>query len=210
MDVLQFIITVILVTASGALAPGPLFFANISYGTKTGAKSGLIFSIAHTIIELTLVMFLAMGLLTVSNEPVVKITIGITGGIALITFGVIQIKNSFKKEVDNRMHKKPSHKHLFIMGSMLTGLNPYFILWWLTVGSQLILMALELAAFLGVLLMYLCHVWMDYLWLTGTAYFAKKGSNIIGSKSYPVTVAVFGVILIYFGLSFLTDALKLI
>ncbi|HHH80308.1 MAG TPA: lysine transporter LysE [Thermoplasmatales archaeon] len=210
MDVLQFIITVILITASGALAPGPLFFATISYGAKSGAKSGLIFSIAHTLVEFTLVMLLAVGLLTISNEPVVKLTIGVIGGVALIVFGLFQIKSLFTPGIKNQVYKEPSHKHLFIVGSVFTALNPYFILWWLTVGSQLIIMALEVAAFFGVLFMYLCHVWMDYAWLTGIAYFAKRGSSIIGSKGYHVVVAVFGFILIYFGLSFLIDALKLI
>ncbi len=48
MDLFSFVVTVIILTASGALAPGPLFFATITHGTKHGAKSGLIFSIAHT------------------------------------------------------------------------------------------------------------------------------------------------------------------
>ena len=68
MDILGFIATVILLTASGALAPGPLFFQTISQGTKTGARSGLIFSIAHTIVEFSLIMLLTFGLLAVKNE----------------------------------------------------------------------------------------------------------------------------------------------
>ena len=198
MDVVQFIITVILITASGALAPGPLVFATISYGAKSGAKSGLIFSIAHTLVEFTLVMLLAVGLLTISNEPVVKLTIGVIGGVALIVFGLFQIKSLFTPGIKNQVYKEPSHKHLFIVGSVFTALNPYFILWWLTVGSQLIIMALEIAAFFGVLFMYLCHgIWQDIY-------------QILESKGYHVVVAVFGFILIYFGLSFLIDALKLI
>jgi threonine/homoserine/homoserine lactone efflux protein len=68
MDPLNFAITVILITASGALAPGPLFFVTITHGAKSGAKSGILFSIAHTIVEFTLVMLLALGLLNVTNE----------------------------------------------------------------------------------------------------------------------------------------------
>jgi threonine/homoserine/homoserine lactone efflux protein len=82
-------------------------------------------------------------------------------------------------------------------------LNPYFILWWLTVGAQLIIIALEFAALIGVLFMFVCHVWMDYVWLTGTAYFAKKGTNIMGLKWYKPLLIVFGVILIYFGITFI-------
>ena len=48
MDALNLAVTIILVTASGALAPGPLFFVTISHGANFGIKSGLLFSIAHT------------------------------------------------------------------------------------------------------------------------------------------------------------------
>jgi len=84
MDILNFIVTVVLVTASGALAPGSLFVANISYGSKLGAKSGLIFSVSHSIIEFSLVMVFALGLLTVANEPIVRFVVGISGGIFVI------------------------------------------------------------------------------------------------------------------------------
>ena len=89
MEIFGFIATVILITASGALAPGPLFFATVSNGAKSGARSGLMFSVAHTVVEFSLIMLLAVGLLTVANETIVKLVIGIAGGIALIAFGLL-------------------------------------------------------------------------------------------------------------------------
>jgi threonine/homoserine/homoserine lactone efflux protein len=84
-------------------------------------------------------------------------------------------------------------------------LNPYFILWWLTVGGNLIIIALEFAALIGVVFMFLCHVWMDYVWLTGVAYFSKKGTNIISLKWYKSLMIIFGAVLIYFGSKFIFD-----
>ena len=206
MDLFSFVVTVIILTASGALAPGPLFFATVTHGTKHGAKSGLIFSIAHTVVEFLLIMLLALGLLTVASEPIVKMVIGLIGGIVLITFGAIQIRSSIISNPEDLKKPKASYRHLFILGLAFTGLNPYFILWWLTVGAQLIIIALEFAALIGVLFMFICHVWMDYVWLTGTAYFAKKGTNIMGLKWYKPLLIVFGVILIYFGITFIISA----
>ena len=68
-------VTTILVTASGALSPGPLFFALITYGAKSGAKGGLGFAVAHPLIELPLVILLALGFLTVASQPAVKVMI---------------------------------------------------------------------------------------------------------------------------------------
>ena len=203
MEVFGFIATIIVLTASGALAPGPLFFATISHGTKPGAKPGIIFSIAHTVVEFSLIMLLALGLLTIASEPIVKIVIGLVGGIVLIAFGAFQIRKYIISKPKELTKPKSSYKHLFLIGLAFTGLNPYFILWWLTVGAQLILMALSFAAILGVVLMFISHVWMDYVWLTGVSYFAKKGTNIMGLKWYKPLMILFGAILIYFGLTFI-------
>lgn len=94
MDPLNFAITVIILTASGALAPGPLFFVTIIHGAKSGTKTGVTFSLAHTLVEFTLVMLLALGLLSVVNEPAVRIGFGVAGGVALIIFGFMQIRSS--------------------------------------------------------------------------------------------------------------------
>ena len=207
MEILGFVVTVVLITASGALAPGPMFFATISYGAKSGAKSGLIFSVAHTVVEFSLIMVLALGLLAVANETIVKLAIGVTGGVALIAFGLFQLYKSYKNRTEEQKQDMPSHRHLFFMGAILTGLNPYFVLWWFTAGAKLIILALEFAALAGVIFMYICHVWMDYVWLTTIAHFAKKGINALGTKWYRALIAVFGIVLIYFGLTFIIDAL---
>lgn len=203
MEILGFVATIIIITASGALAPGPLFFATVSHGAKHGAKSGLIFSIAHTVVEFSLIMLFALGLLTIASEPIVKIVIGVVGGIVLIAFGAVQIRKMIILNTEDLKKPKSSYRHLFFIGIAFTGLNPYFILWWLTVGAKLIVIALEFAALLGVVIMFICHVWMDYVWLTGVAYFAKRGTSVIGLKWYKLLMIIFGAILIYFGASFI-------
>jgi threonine/homoserine/homoserine lactone efflux protein len=207
MDALTFVVTVILITASGALAPGPLFFAAISHGAKVGARSGVAFSIAHTLIEFALVMLLALGLLTVVNEPLVKLIVGILGGVVLVVFGAFQIRSSLIATSYENESGKMSNWNLLLIGLSFTGLNPFFIVWWLTAGAKLVLLSLEFASLAGVVLMYGCHVWMDYLWLTSVSHFAKIGMNVVGFKWYRIIIVFFGIVLIYFGIVFLIDAL---
>jgi threonine/homoserine/homoserine lactone efflux protein len=208
MDPLNFAVTVVLITASGALAPGPLFFVTLSQGVKSGTRSGLIFSVAHTLVEFSLVLFLALGLLSVASEPVARLAVGVAGGVVLLVFGVLQIRGSFVGKSDEEKAKRRASRSLFLIGLAFTGLNPYFIIWWLTIGANLILLALEFAGLAGVVFMYLCHVWVDYVWLTMLANFAKRGAKILKLKWYRVLMAVFGVVLIYFGISFLVDAIS--
>lgn len=208
MNPLDFAATIVLITASGALAPGPLFFAGISHGIQSGAKSGLIFSIAHTLVEFTLVMLLSVGLLSAVNSPAIRFILGMVGGVTLILFGILQIQKTLRSPSSESESKGMTSRNLLLVGLALTGLNPFFIIWWLTVGAQLIVMALEFASFFGVLFMYACHVWMDYVWLTAVAHFAKMGTNIVGFKWYRILIAGFGAILIYFGFTFLLDSMR--
>jgi len=207
MDIFAFIGTIVVVTASGALAPGPLFFVNVAHGTKSGAKGGMAFSIGHTLVEFGLVMLLALGLLTVVNEPAVKAVIGVVGGVFLLAFGVLQIHQFLISKSEFSGIETMASRNPLLLGSLFTGLNPYFIIWWLTVGLKLISDSIIFASWAGVLLMYVAHVWMDYVWLTTTAYLAKKGTSLIGSRGYRIVMAAFGGILVYFGLYFLLSSL---
>jgi len=187
--------------------PGPLFFTNLAHGTKSGAKGGLAFAVGHTVFELSLVMFLAITLYTVINTPLVKLVVGVAGGTALLVFGVLQIREALtSKAVGASKGGIPSRNPLFL-GTLFTGLNPYFIIWWLTIGMTLIVNALALASFIGVFIMYVSHVWMDYAWLIGTAYLAKRGKNLVDKKGYRIVMMIFGGILVAFGLYFLLSPL---
>ncbi len=90
MEVLDFIVTVILVTASGALAPGPCFL-RLYLRVPVRSQKWICFSIAHSMVEFSLVMLLALGLLSVASEQSVKLVIGVAGGVVLIGFGLMQV-----------------------------------------------------------------------------------------------------------------------
>jgi threonine/homoserine/homoserine lactone efflux protein len=210
MNLLDFVATVVVVTASGALAPGPLSFGILMQGSKEGARSGFSCAIGHTLVEFPLVLALSFGLLAAASQPMIKSVIGLVGGLGLIGFGILQIYQTLKSKTNLSSNTKTRRlpASSLVLGFALTGLNPYFILWWLTIGSVLIVQALAFAAIIGVLIMYVSHVWMDYAFLTALAYFAKKGKSIVGSKYYKVVLIAFGLILVYFGLSFTIGAIR--
>jgi threonine/homoserine/homoserine lactone efflux protein len=209
-NLINFVVTIIIVTASGALAPGPLFFGLLMHGSKEGARAGFSCAIGHTIVEFPLVLALALGLLAAANQPVIKGIIGFVGGIGLIGFGILQIYDTVRNKPEfgevSKKRKLPGSS--LVLGLALTGLNPYFILWWLTIGSILIVQALAFAAILGVLIMYVSHVWMDYAYLTTIAHLGKKGKAIVGSRYYRFVLVAFGLVLIYYGSTFILNAAK--
>jgi len=203
MSFLEFGLTVVLASTSGVLSPGPLFFANLLYGSKYGYKAGLKCSYGHTIVELPLILLLAFGVLSLEVFPSFKPAISIIGGITLVAFAVIQVYSAIRKKQDTIQTRRSP----LLMGIIFSALNPFFIIWWLTVGMKIITDALLLASMFGLAFMFLTHIWMDYVWLTSIAHLAKKGVKIIGSKYYSILLLGLSAALVYLGANFIIEGL---
>lgn len=184
--------------------PGPLFAASILQGTSGGAKSGLMMSVGHTLVELPLVLLMGLGISSVMNLPGFSVMVGLVGGSALIAFGLAQVRNTSRGLPNPEpVEGAKMRRRALVLGVGLTGLNPYFIVWWFTVGLGLVVQAVELGALLGVLLMYVSHVWMDYAWLMGTAYLSARGTTLLGTRGYRYLLIALGLLLVYFGIGFI-------
>jgi threonine/homoserine/homoserine lactone efflux protein len=206
MNVLDFGIEVIALSASGVLAPGPLFFANLAYGTRHDKWSGIKVAYGHTAVELPLIIILAAGLFTFDTAKKYSSVVGLIGGIAILAFAGLQIASIIKEK---RGHDTPNivgSKGPFIVGIALSALNPFFILWWFTVGLKLIADSAAFGVTTGVAILFVLHIWMDYAWLASTAYLASKGTFALKSKYYPTLLLGLIVVLMYYGVSFISQA----
>lgn len=161
-------------------------------------------SVGHTLVELPLVMVIGLGISSLLNLPGFTTLVGLVGGLALIAFGILQLRdvtsNSFGMEPAEGTKLQ---KRSLMLGVGLTGLNPFFIVWWLTVGLGLVAQAVELGALLGVFIMYVSHVWMDYAWLTGTAFLSARGKTLLKARGYRLLLVGLALLLIYFGAGFI-------
>jgi threonine/homoserine/homoserine lactone efflux protein len=217
MNILEFAGEVILLSTSGVLSPGPLFYINLIYGSKQGGgiHTGIKIAYGHTIVELPLIIILTLGLsklssvYLISNENL-KI-IGLIGGVSITVFSLIQIHSIIKRKVaiyvDANSNKNyfPKIKHKtngpIILGIFFTALNPFFLVWWSTVGLKLISDSiLSFGVILGVMFTFFFHIWMDYAWLTGTSYMISKGISILKAKFYNVLLFILSILLALSGL----------
>ena len=202
----EFLATVVLVSVSGVLSPGPLFLASTLRAARLGAISGFQCAIGHTIVEAPLVFGLTVGLAAILNQVSLRV-IGLLGGTVLLFFAVLQFRQASRK-VDLNTERLPSFwdkQPGVVLGVLFTALNPFFILWWLTVGLALVSQAILLGSLLGVVAMYGAHIWMDYAWLTGAAKVAHQGNPLLG-KWYRILLAIFAVAMTYFGVVFFVSA----
>jgi threonine/homoserine/homoserine lactone efflux protein len=202
MELLDFGAQVIAISASGVLAPGPLFFTNMLYGTRQGARAGLKVAYGHTVVELPLIVLLAVGLFTSAAATQYAGTIGIVGGVGILGFAALQIAGVIGKKNFQAASTMASGKSPFVAGIALTALNPFFLVWWFTVGLKLIADSATFGLAAGIIILFALHIWMDHAWLAGTAYLASKGSLVLKSKYYPLVLLGLAAILLYYGVYF--------
>jgi threonine/homoserine/homoserine lactone efflux protein len=208
MNVLDFGIEVLAVSASGVLAPGPLFFANLVYGARHDKWSGIKVAYGHTVVELPLIVILAAGLFTFDAAKKNAGTIGLIGGIAILAFAGLQIVSIIREKRGYEAPPIADSKGPFIVGIALSALNPFFLIWWFTAGLKLISDSTAFGVGSGVVILFALHIWMDYVWLAGTAYLASKGAFFLKSKYYLVLLLGLAVILMCYGISFVLEAVS--
>ena len=198
----EFAIIVITISLSGVMSPGPLFAANAAYGLKGGIKTGLKMAYGHTVVELPLVVLLGIGAISLTTIPQFREITSILGALSLFVFAGIQIKSTIKKPSTIFEGKHGP----FLAGIILSGLNPFFLIWWFTIGFKLITDAIVLYSFIGIGVMFAFHIWMDYAWICSVAFLSSKGKKIISNKKYSIFMIAISGVLVYFGIVFLLQA----
>jgi threonine/homoserine/homoserine lactone efflux protein len=199
--VFVFILTIVGISLSGVMAPGPITAATLAAGARN-RHAGAWICAGHVLVELPLVLLMAAGLGVFLQPPGVRTGIGLIGGVLLLLMG-LQLLMTLRKPEGSSVGSMKCHP-LWI-GVVLSGANPYFILWWATVGLTLTSRALDfglLALGLFALIHWLCDLgWMEILSMAGF-----KGSQALGGRSQTVIAVVCAVMLLGFGVKFICDA----
>ena len=212
MTLLDIGLQIILVSVSGVLSPGPLFFANLVLSKNGGFWSGIKIAIGHTIVELPVVILYSIPLIIFTSQSVTFSInfISFIGGISLISFGILFVVKIISKNnkhnylIDSSRIEKP-----VIAGMLFTGINPFFFLWWISVGIKLISDSIALLGYpIGIAFLFLVHVWMDYAWLGLTSYFASRGISVLRSQYHKFIILILTIPLFYYGINFTLTAIR--
>jgi len=208
LGLLELFVLVVSLSASGVLSPGPLFFITVENALRSGGRSGWVVALGHMSFEFPLVLGLAYGVWGFLANKLVRFAIGLSGAAAIIIFGVFQANSSYQGlrrgddlRADNRGFDLGGGWFFrsFLVGLTFTGLNPYFLIWWFTVGLSLITYALEMASILGVFIMYLFHIWMDYAFLGAVSHLTATGRKTLKTRHLHIISLILSIVLIGIG-----------
>lgn len=198
---LGFLATAVTISLSGVMAPGPITAATLAAGTRT-RHAGALIALGHLAVELPVILLLVAGTGDFFQSARTRVGIGLAGGVFLLVMG-IQLLLSLSSN-ENAEEVVP-RRHPFWSGVVLTAANPYFLVWWATVGLTLALQAMEFGlVVLG--LFALVHWLCDLSWLEVLSLAGFKGTEAWGQRSQKIVSAVCGALLIGFGLKFVWGA----
>ena len=122
-------------------------------------------------------------------------------------FSILQINSILRDKKSNTTTKsngifntKSNIRNPILAGFIFTILNPFFLVWWLTIGSKFISESvINFGIVEGISIIFLSHIWMDYFWLWFTSFMINKGKSIIKEKVYRIFVFTISVILGIYG-----------
>jgi threonine/homoserine/homoserine lactone efflux protein len=205
LSIYTLVLQTLIASPSGALSPGPLTFATIALGVNGGWRKGAYVALGHMSFELPYVALIAFAMNTIRDvlSSFIGDIITVAGVGVLMFFAMSLIRESLSNpNVSARNIGVKGTSNAFAIGFLFTSLNIFFLLWWLSVGFGLILLALEIG-FIGIIIMFFSHIWMDFLWLSLIAEAGKRGIALIGRKGYRAMLLVFGILLLFLGINIL-------
>ena len=198
-DIFQMVFLGFVIGLTGALAPGPTLVATINASIAGDWTTGLKVSLGHVIVELFLVILILLGLATVAL-PYTSAIAGI-GGIALVAFGVLTIAGSRKATMSSSPVQTVANPYM--AGLVTSAANPYFWIWWLSIGGAMVIAGLEGGLVLAGAFM-LGHWTADTAWLTLVSTGVSKGRTIFSDTAYQKIMLLCGIFLILFGVYYLS------
>lgn len=199
--------TSFLVGLSGALVPGPMLTVTISESVKKGFKAGPLVVSGHIITEITLMVVILGGLGWIIGSKTALFVIGTVGGLVLIFMGYNISKNK-ENMLNVSKNKVIGHKYGSVFSGVITSVsNPYFFIWWATVGFAFMFKGLELAGIFGLLGFLLGHWSADLGWYGVVSFFTSKGSKVMDERSYQLIMKICGVFLIFLGIYFILSVI---
>jgi len=208
---LEIFITSFVVAFSGAIMPGPMLTATIAESSKRGIKAGPLIVLGHGILEIILILALAIGMASILTQGAIIRAVALVGGAFLVFLGFTMCRDALQERVDaaDIFGGKRENKgfHPVLSGIFVSLSNPYWTIWWATVGLSYITLSLKKGGG-GLASFFFGHILADLLWFTFIAAVVAGGSRFFSQKIYSYLISVCGLLLIGLGVYFIISGLR--
>ncbi len=217
MDLGAIFITALVVGFSGAAMPGPLMTVTIGEVVRRGFIAGPLLIVGHALLEVLLVLLLLWGAAEILLAEQVQIIIALAGGAFLIYLGWTMYRNARRgrvylqlaPEAEGIADKQVAERykmHPVLAGILVSLSNPYWSIWWATIGLAYITTAMARGT-TGLLAFMSGHLLADFIWYGFISGAVAGGRRFLNQQFYRGVVAVCGIFLVVLGSYFVYSGL---
>lgn len=196
--------TSFIVGMSGAATPGPLLMVNITEAARRGFWAGPGVALGHSLLELAVVVLLSLGLSGFLQTGLVPGIVGLLGGLFLLWMaqGIIRRAPGISlKAAIEEARGAPAHGPV-LAGATASLANPYWLVWWATVGAGLIVTSYS-RGLAGLAAFYAGHIAADFAWYTLVSAIVATGRRLMTDTVYRALLIAVAVFLLALGVFFI-------
>jgi threonine/homoserine/homoserine lactone efflux protein len=201
-SVLAIILSVIVISLSGVMMPGPMFAVAVAKSYHS-PWAGTKMSIGHAIVEVPLILLIYFGFAQFFQRDAVQIGLSLAGGAVIIWLGI----NMFRARKDVVSSGKDLKYGAVTVGIVMSAINPLFLLWWATVGSMLVMKFIAFGT-VGLPVLIITHWTCDLVWLSFVSVLIYRTKALWGLKLQEWIFAVCSLLLVGFGVWYLISGIQ--
>jgi threonine/homoserine/homoserine lactone efflux protein len=207
---LVLFLTALGIAYSGAMMPGPMLTVVVTETPRHGFKAGPLVVLGHAILELTLLLLLVVGLGPALKNETVQAVLQIAGGVMLILTAASMIVGVARDRVQIGWETEATggRTRTVVMGIVSSLSNPYWAIWWATIGLGLLTKAYALGV-AGVAVFYVGHITGDLTWYSLISGAVSAGRRFITLRVYKGMLLGASVFLLALAVWFLASGIGL-
>ena len=199
---LPILLSLVVISFSGVMAPGPMFAVTLTKSYKS-PLAGVWISLGHAVIEVPLILLIYFGFAQFFQNIIVQLVLSIVGGSMIIWLGV----GMFRARVGVVQKGKDLPYNAFVAGILTSALNPFFLVWWATIGSMLIMKFIGFGT-TGLVIFITAHWLCDLIWLSLVSVLIYRTHALWGQRVQEWMFIACSLLLVGFGGWFLVSGIQ--
>lgn len=201
---LPVLASVVVISFSGVMMPGPMFAVALAKSYRS-PWAGAQISLGHAVIEVPLILLIYFGFARFFQNNSVQLALSLLGGGMILWLGV----SMFRARTGAVKGGKDLPYNAFAAGILTSGFNPFFLLWWATIGSMLIMRFLDYGT-VGIAVFTVVHWLCDLLWLSFISVLIYRTRSLWGARFQKWLFIACGLLMGGFGIWFMVSGIRLV
>ena len=201
---LPILLSVAVISFSGVMMPGPMLAVTLGKSYKS-PWAGVWIALGHAVIEIPLILLIYFGFAQFFQNSIVRLVLSVAGSGMIIWLGL----NMFRARTEAVNKGKDLPYNAFTAGILTSVFNPFFLVWWATIGGMLI-MRISDFDIIWLPVFIIVHWLCDLVWLSLLSNVIYRTHTFWGQRLQEWLFIACSLLLIGFGLWFLISGIMLV